>query len=105
MIMDVTYWLFVGSALAFSLLLAVSKAKQLKNRLLSVYCQLCLILIASSQPYPVIKRTKKEKHFYNPTTGENEEFPSIQDAPTVNLSVVVPAYNEEQRCKYSTNLH
>ncbi|XP_066252801.1 dolichyl-phosphate beta-glucosyltransferase [Euwallacea similis] len=78
--MDLKYWLFVGSSLAFSSLLAFS-----------------LILIAASKVYPIITRSKKEKCFYNPLKEQTFEFPSISDAPSINLSVVVPAYNEEKR--------
>jgi hypothetical protein len=35
----------------------------------------------------------------NPKSGEKEPFPSIEDEPTVLLSVIVPAYNEEKRCR------
>jgi len=39
-----------------------------------------------------------EGFFTNPATGGREPFPSIErDAPEVTLTVVVPAYNEEER--------
>lgn len=56
-------------------------------------------MIAASKQYPIITRSKKEKYFLDPKTGKFEEFPSINDECSLNLSVIVPAYNEEERCK------
>lgn len=50
--------------------------------------------------YPTIKAYESEKQFVDSGTGEKFDFPSIKDQPTKSLSVVVPAYNEEARCKY-----
>jgi len=46
-----------------------------------------------------LKRFDQEKYFRDPKTGENCEFPSLFDNPSITLSVVVPAYFEEVRCK------
>nr|XP_023015856.1 dolichyl-phosphate beta-glucosyltransferase [Leptinotarsa decemlineata] len=73
-------WLFCGSALFFSIFLSI-----------------CIILISTSKVYPVVVRSKKEKYFVNPNDGKLAEFPSIYDKSTVHLSVIVPAYNEEER--------
>ncbi|XP_061557973.1 dolichyl-phosphate beta-glucosyltransferase [Phycodurus eques] len=43
-----------------------------------------------------LTRDDKEKRFLT-TTGTTELFPSLHDPPSVELSVVVPAYNEELR--------
>lgn len=51
----------------------------------------------STTPFPDIKRDKKEKYFKNSGNGESQEFPSIDDEPSVELSVVIPAFDEEQR--------
>nr|CAG4644225.1 EOG090X0BIY [Lepidurus arcticus] len=40
---------------------------------------------------------KSENFFMDPETGEKCEFPSLFDHASVELSVVVPAYNEETR--------
>jgi dolichyl-phosphate beta-glucosyltransferase len=45
-------------------------------------------------------RFDKEASFLNPLTGKTENFPSIDDAPTMDLSVIVPAYDEEERRKF-----
>lgn len=50
--------------------------------------------------YPTIKVYESEKQYEDPGIGEKFDFPSIKDPPTRSLSVVVPAYNEEARCKY-----
>ncbi|KAK2506685.1 hypothetical protein MC885_013167, partial [Smutsia gigantea] len=41
---------------------------------------------------------EEEKFFLN-ARGQKEALPSIRDSPTKHLSVVVPSYNEEKRCK------
>ncbi|XP_055387325.1 dolichyl-phosphate beta-glucosyltransferase isoform X2 [Condylostylus longicornis] len=50
-----------------------------------------------TKPYPIIKRHKEEKYFFNSESDSLEEFPSIEDEPTLFLSVIIPAYNEEER--------
>ncbi|XP_055613248.1 dolichyl-phosphate beta-glucosyltransferase [Uranotaenia lowii] len=56
-----------------------------------------IILKITTTPFPVIKRRKEERYYRNPATGEQEEFPSLQDEPTLELSVIVPAFDEEKR--------
>ena len=46
------------------------------------------------------KRTpdhESERTFVDPSSGAKTAFPSISDAPSVLLSLIVPAYNEEER--------
>jgi len=50
-----------------------------------------------SDAWPNIVRHKEEKGFLDPVTGQTEPFPRIEDEPTIDLSVIVPAYNEELR--------
>lgn len=62
--------------------------------------QALIIVAMSTKPYPDLGRYDSEKYFLN----EKQEkclFPSINDLASVELSVIVPAYNEEERCKYS----
>jgi dolichyl-phosphate beta-glucosyltransferase len=59
--------------------------------------QLCIILKVSTTPFPVIKRHKEEEYFLDPVSGKKHLFPSIDDEPTVELSVIIPAYEEEKR--------
>lgn len=47
---------------------------------------------------PHLHQSEEEKFFLN-ARGQKETLPSIWDSPTKQLSVVVPSYNEEKRCK------
>jgi len=58
---------------------------------------LLLLYLTTNDTVPVIKRYKIEKTFLNPSTNEREEFPFNVTEGTISLSVVVPAYNEEER--------
>ncbi|KAJ8970777.1 hypothetical protein NQ317_003491 [Molorchus minor] len=64
---------------------------------MSVILTLCIFLIATSKIYPVVFRSKKEKCFIDPITGNVIEFPSLDEKFSIHLSVIVPAYNEEDR--------
>jgi dolichyl-phosphate beta-glucosyltransferase len=56
-----------------------------------------VFLKVTATPYPVIHRFDDEKYYENPKTGKKEEFPSIDNPPTLDLSVIIPAYDEEKR--------
>ncbi|XP_061658901.1 dolichyl-phosphate beta-glucosyltransferase isoform X2 [Syngnathoides biaculeatus] len=49
-----------------------------------------------------LTRANKEKCFLT-TAGNTEPFPSLHDPPSIELSVVVPAYNEELRLPVMLN--
>nr|XP_022320545.1 dolichyl-phosphate beta-glucosyltransferase-like [Crassostrea virginica] len=55
-----------------------------------------IILAMSTKPHPELGRFESEKYFLN---EKNEKclFPSINEPASVELSVIVPAYNEEER--------
>lgn len=55
------------------------------------------MLYITSQQYPIIWRDKNEKFFFNFQMKKEEAFPSLYDSWVVHLSVIIPAYNEEQR--------
>lgn len=57
---------------------------------------MAIIFKATSKPFPVIKRFKDEEYFTDPA-GSKIKFPSIEDSPSVELSVIIPAYEEEKR--------
>lgn len=52
---------------------------------------------------PPCYQHEEEKFFLN-AKGQKEALPSIWDSPTKQLSVVVPSYNEEKRCKFYLSL-
>ena len=69
-----------------------------------VFVFICLLIIFTlvlkliSRPVPVITRHESEEHFFDSKSQQRVKFPSLmKDEPTVYLSVIVPAFNEEQR--------
>lgn len=52
---------------------------------------------------PNLTRDEKEK-FFKDSVGKSQPFPSLFDASSVKLSVIVPAYNEEKRRMYSSGV-
>lgn len=60
---------------------------------------MAILLRVTTEPYPVVERFKDEENYEDPSTKQKIVFPSLQEAYGVNLSVVVPAYNEEERCE------
>ena len=51
---------------------------------------------------PYLHRHEGEKYFIDPLMKKDEnkvKVPSIQDEGSIDLSVIVPSYNEEDRCK------
>lgn len=59
--------------------------------------QLAIIVRVTTSPFPVIHRFLNEEFFEDPATGDKIKFPSIKDDPTIDLSVIIPAYEEEKR--------
>ncbi|XP_066590586.1 dolichyl-phosphate beta-glucosyltransferase [Prorops nasuta] len=57
----------------------------------------CLFLYTKTSPYPTIFRDEAEKYFFHPKTKDKKAFPSLYDKWSIHLSVIVPAYNEEER--------
>ncbi|EUB63767.1 Dolichyl-phosphate beta-glucosyltransferase [Echinococcus granulosus] len=57
-----------------------------------------IFLYLSTNPYPDIDRELTERVFYDPMNSEYVRFPfGLTHRPEVELSVIVPAYNEAQR--------
>ncbi|XP_069615055.1 dolichyl-phosphate beta-glucosyltransferase isoform X2 [Ranitomeya imitator] len=70
-------------------------------QLLAVLAAVLLVLVAiiahvTARKMPNLHRHEAEK-FFVASNGEKKPFPSIYDRPEKDLSVVVPAYNEEER--------
>ncbi|XP_008473528.1 dolichyl-phosphate beta-glucosyltransferase [Diaphorina citri] len=76
-----------------------------------IHCYIALFLVCgilsyayrsfkTKNPFPDIDfLSKGERVFLDVKTGQELEFPSLDDEPSVNLSVIVPAYNEQDRLK------
>lgn len=62
--------------------------------------QALLFVYLSSQEYAKVTIFSEEKMFIDAATREQLPFPSLQDKPSLFLSVIIPAYNEEKRCKH-----
>lgn len=60
--------------------------------------QVSFVAFITARDMPPLHRHEGEKFFLN-SRGRKEALPSIRDPPTKRLSVVVPSYNEEKRCK------
>ncbi|CAK1544718.1 unnamed protein product [Leptosia nina] len=58
---------------------------------------LVIILMIFTKPYPIVDRFKEEETFYDPTTKSRQMFYQLDQPSQVHLSVIVPAYNEEER--------
>lgn len=57
---------------------------------------MAIIVKVTTSPFLVIKRHKDEEYFEDPD-GKKSKFPSIDDDPSIELSVIIPAYDEEKR--------
>ena len=64
--------------------------------LIVVAAALIFIIVTAKKGAPDIMRFESEKYFSD-ENGAKKPFPSLFDQPTVKLSVIVPAYNEEER--------
>lgn len=62
----------------------------------AIISQLAIIVRVTTSPFPNIKRYKDEEYYEDPA-GSKSKFPSIEDDPSVELSVIIPAYEEEKR--------
>lgn len=62
--------------------------------------QILIGVKAITTPLPKIIRHDDEKYYFDPVLKQKQPFPSINESPRISLSVVVPAYEEEQRCEF-----
>lgn len=69
----------------------------------SIVLQVVVIAHVSASGMVDLNRHEKEKYFLT-AQGKKESFPSLFDPYSLELSVVVPSYNEEQRCKLPETL-
>ena len=63
---------------------------------LAILAVICILVKMLTKPFPDILNFDQEKCFKTSKTGsELEDFPSLDSPGSINLSVIVPAYNEE----------
>lgn len=60
-----------------------------------------IVVKAITPPYPVVERSHNERCFQDSDTGEQQPFPRLCEMPSLLLSIVVPAFDEELRCECS----
>ncbi|XP_043070367.1 dolichyl-phosphate beta-glucosyltransferase-like [Drosophila grimshawi] len=58
--------------------------------ILATVLLMVLVLLYKTKPYPIITRHKDEKFYLDPKTIKTIEFPSLDEPPTLELSVIVP---------------
>ena len=63
-----------------------------------IFGLLCVFVKMTTEPFPNIETFEQEKVFRTSSSGDAvEQFPSLDDPGSVDLSVIVPAYNEQLR--------
>ncbi|VVC89820.1 unnamed protein product [Leptidea sinapis] len=63
----------------------------------STVAVITFIFLKFTEPYPLVERSKEEETYNDPLTSSKKKFPDLEQPCEVHLSVVVPAYNEEDR--------
>jgi len=59
---------------------------------------LCILIKLTTHPYPEIKVFQQEHYFKVSKSGDKtSKFRSLEDPSTLDLSVIIPAYNEQLR--------
>ena len=62
------------------------------------FVALCIIVKMTADPFPMLKTFEQEKTFKTSKSDTAiKAFPSLDDPGSVDLSVIVPAYNETLR--------
>lgn len=62
-----------------------------------------MIRLTTTNRVPEIRRTESEKTYKDPNKNNaTYSFPFMEEEGSVDLSVVVPAYNEEERSESIT---
>ena len=50
---------------------------------------------------PMLSRFESEKYYKDPNKNNaTYPFPFMEEEGSIDLSVIVPSYNEEERCEY-----
>jgi len=65
---------------------------------LGIVAVICIIVKLTTKPFPPMEEFEQEKYFRTSKTGsKTKEFPSLDSPASLDLSVIIPAYNEEDR--------
>ena len=65
---------------------------------IAAFLILCLLVRLTTDPFPKIETFDQEKSFKtSKDNSELKDFPSLDDPASIDLSVIVPAYNEQLR--------
>ena len=65
---------------------------------LIAFVALCIFVKLTTEPWPKLETFEQEKTFKTSADGsELRDFPSLDEPGSVDLSVIVPAYNETLR--------
>jgi len=57
-----------------------------------------VVYIYCTSSEPNLSHHDSEKYYLDPTVNSKVPFPSLSEEASIDLTVVVPAYNEEKRC-------
>ena len=72
------------------------------SKFIGCKCQALIFLYLSTSPYPDIERELTEKVFYDPKSAKYIKFPfGLSQCPEVDISIIVPAFNEARRRSYA----
>ena len=75
---------------------------------ISDLCSLQILLVIRLTTWdtvPMISRFESEKYYKDPNKNNaTYPFPIMEEEGSIDLSVIVPSYNEEQRCKFIIKL-
>ena len=92
----------------FSPLFLVTRAVTEVIISLSDLCSLQILLVIRLTTWdtvPMISRFESEKYYKDPNKNNaTYPFPIMEEEGSIDLSVIVPSYNEEQRCKFIIKL-
>lgn len=66
---------------------------------------LVVIRLTTWDTVPMISRFDSEKYYKDPNKNNaTYSFPIMEEEGSIDLSVIVPSYNEEERCKFIIKL-
>lgn len=59
------------------------------------------VYATTNDTFAEVERFPDEKYFIDPSKQDTKiPFPYLEPESSIELSIIVPSYNEEERCKY-----